>query len=176
MAEHEPWRKCSTCKGDIALGAKYFVCSVSTCNTSRAPLVFCSLDCWQSHVPSMRHRDAWAEERRAPSRASPEEARTPSRDSAQKAAIEPVRRHVAPRGETADDEASRTAFLEILIVASKLKAYVREQSEMNTSDRVMTVLSDHLRRLCRMAIREAAQEGRKTVLDRDFIAVLRKFG
>jgi hypothetical protein len=39
---------------------------------------------------------------------------------------------------------------------------------MNTSDGVVGVMSDHVRRLCDHAIRNAARDGRKTVLDRDF--------
>jgi histone H3/H4 len=57
---------------------------------------------------------------------------------------------------------------EILIVASKLKAYVKERADMNTSASVMDVLSDKVRRLCDDAIDEARAQGRKTVLDRDF--------
>ena len=57
---------------------------------------------------------------------------------------------------------------DILIVVSKLKAYVRARSGMNTSDAAMDVLSDHVRELCDTAIRHAASEGRKTVLPRDF--------
>jgi hypothetical protein len=60
---------------------------------------------------------------------------------------------------------------EILIVASKLKAYIRATSEMNTSDRVFDVLSDEVRRIADLAVEEARREGRKTVLDRDFAAV-----
>jgi hypothetical protein len=30
------------------------------------PLTFCSVACFQAHVPTLRHRDAWAEEKRAP--------------------------------------------------------------------------------------------------------------
>jgi histone H3/H4 len=43
---------------------------------------------------------------------------------------------------------------------------------MNTSDGVVEVLSDHLRKLCVEAIRNAARDGRKTVLDRDFAPLL----
>lgn len=57
---------------------------------------------------------------------------------------------------------------EILIVVSKLKNYVRERSEMNTSDSVANVLSDRVRRLCDRAIEKARADGRKTVMDRDF--------
>ncbi|MBI3204915.1 MAG: hypothetical protein HYZ29_25485 [Myxococcales bacterium] len=57
---------------------------------------------------------------------------------------------------------------EVLVVVSKVKAYVRARSGMNTSDSVTGVLSEHLRKLCNEAIRNAARDGRKTVLDRDF--------
>lgn len=57
---------------------------------------------------------------------------------------------------------------EILVVASKLKNYIRERSDMNTSDAVMDALSDALRTLCDEAIERAREAGRKTVMDRDF--------
>jgi histone H3/H4 len=57
---------------------------------------------------------------------------------------------------------------EILVVVSKLKNYVRERSEMNTSDSVINVLSARLRRLCDRAIENARNDGRKTIMDRDF--------
>ena len=56
---------------------------------------------------------------------------------------------------------------DILIVASKLKKYIRARSGMNTSDGVMAVLSDHVRSICDQAIRNAGAAERKTVLDRD---------
>ena len=45
-----------------------------------------------------------------------------------------------------------------------------ESEELNTSDGVIPVLSDHLRKLCEDAIANASREGRKTVMDRDFRA------
>ena len=57
---------------------------------------------------------------------------------------------------------------ETLVVVSKLKNYVRERSEMNTSDSVIDVLSRRLRRLCDRAIENARNDGRKTIMDRDF--------
>ena len=57
---------------------------------------------------------------------------------------------------------------EILIVASKLKDYIKARAEMNTSADVMEILSDFVRAKCDEAIDSARQEGRKTVLDRDF--------
>jgi histone H3/H4 len=66
----ETWLKCSACRSDIAFGSKYFQCSVSTCNRARTRLVFCSVPCWDSHVATLRHRDAWAEDKIAPSKAA----------------------------------------------------------------------------------------------------------
>ena len=56
---------------------------------------------------------------------------------------------------------------EVLIVASRLKEYIRARSGFNTSDRVLSHLSDIVRRVCDEAIRNASREGRTTVLDRD---------
>jgi hypothetical protein len=64
----ETWLLCSACRNDIAFGSKYFQCSVSTCNRARMRLVFCSVVCWDSHVATLRHRDAWAEDKIAPTR------------------------------------------------------------------------------------------------------------
>jgi hypothetical protein len=66
----ETWLLCSACRTDIAFGAKYFQCSVSTCNRARMRLVFCSVPCWDSHVATLRHRDAWAEDKIAPTQAA----------------------------------------------------------------------------------------------------------
>jgi histone H3/H4 len=57
---------------------------------------------------------------------------------------------------------------EVLIVASKLKNYIRNKSGMNTSAAVMDRLSDLVRNLCDQAVENAKREGRKTVMDRDF--------
>ena len=82
-----------------------------------------------------------------------------------------ARRVISPtaRSEDTDSDLMQDGLpREILIVASKLKAYVRARSGMNTSDNVVGILSDHLRRLCDEAIRSAARDGRKTVMERDF--------
>ena len=143
-----PWKICSICKRPIAFESQYFACSVSTCNRNRTALYFCSMACWDAHLPEARHREAWAEEKRAP--LSPEPDETPRR-----VVVAP-----APTASPASDE--------VLVVVSKVKAYIRAKSGMNTSDGVVDVLSDQLRRLCDLAIENASREGRKTVLDRDF--------
>ena len=65
---------------------------------------------------------------------------------------------------------SAAATEEVLVVVSKLKKYIRAKSGMNTSDAVVSVLSEHLRQVCDRAIQKATEDGRKTVLDRDFKA------
>lgn len=56
---------------------------------------------------------------------------------------------------------------EVLIVVSKLKSYIKAKSGMNTSDAIVPVLSELVRRVCDQAIESARSDGRKTVLDRD---------
>jgi histone H3/H4 len=56
---------------------------------------------------------------------------------------------------------------EVLIVVSKMKKYIRDRSGMNTSDAVANAIGEHVRSVCDEAIRAAARDGRKTVLDRD---------
>ncbi len=170
MAEPNAWRRCNTCKAEIPFGGAYFACSVSTCNRRATDFAFCSLSCWDAHVPLFRHRDAWAEERRAPTREAFEE----ERRRAETEAVERKERARQARAGTPREPprpgvaTGAAAEREILVVASRLKAYVRARSGMNTSDAVLEVLSDRLRALCDQAIDRAGQAGRKTVLDRDF--------
>lgn len=162
----ERWRRCSACKGDIALRASYWVCSVSTCNRARTALVFCSVDCWEIHLPTERHRDAWAVEKRAPDVPDAPGPGEPgaARPSARSAAGERSNGGATSSAARVEPASQPT---DVLVVASKLKTYVREGSGFNTSDRVLLVLSDVLRRLCDEAIGNARRAGRDTVLDRD---------
>lgn len=169
----EQFRRCSTCKAPIDYGAVYYTCSVSTCNQKRLALFFCSVPCWDAHVPGARHRDAWAEKQVAPRSAAAEAtpARADSEEAAKRRIV--VGRAVSPPAASSsaeDDGASSDG--DVLVVVSKLKAYIRARSDMNTSSGVAEVLSDHLRTIARDAIREAGRQGRKTVLDRDVAAVL----
>jgi hypothetical protein len=165
------YRVCSTCRTPIAFGARYYRCSVSTCNRNRTALYFCSLPCWDAHLPEARHRDAWAEETRAPTRAEWQaELDAAAQAEAEKAKVmndkTPRERRIV--GAPTDDMPR-----EVLIVVSKLKAYIKARSGMSTSDAVTDVLSDHLRRLCDLAIDNASVDNRKTVLDRDFKPLLK---
>jgi hypothetical protein len=150
------WRRCSACKGSIEIGATYWTCNVSTCNRKRTALAFCSVSCWEVHLPVANHRKAWAVEQTA----------VPSEDHAS-SAREAERRPRRIISRPAARESSEPAPPEILIVASRLKDYVRARSDFNTSDGVLAPLSDIVRRACDEAIRNAGREGRRTVLDRD---------
>ena len=57
---------------------------------------------------------------------------------------------------------------EELVVASKIKSYIKNKGDMKTSANVLEVLSDRLRAMCDQAVESARSDGRKTVLDRDF--------
>ena len=204
------WRRCSSCKDPIGFKQDYFVCSVSTCNRKRTGLVFCSMACWGAHVPTMGHRDPWAEERRSPGRSelSPEPA--PMRPaaapvteelspSAASASDGGVRRRVAGASTSSPSARAIESFLgdrsrnaelvdrlntpgssavelndgpevphDVLVVVSKMKAYIKARSGMNTSASVNEALSDLVRGLCDDAIQRAAADERKTVMGRDF--------
>lgn len=171
--DREYYRLCSSCKRGLPFGGRYYTCSVSTCNRARDPLTFCSLPCFEAHVPVIRHREAWAEEQQAPSREqwlrSEQESKAKADERAEASAPRPERRIVgeAPRS-TGPVTLQNDYPRDVLIVVSKLKAYVRARSGMNTSDGAMEVLSDIVREIADQAIQKAAADGRKTVLDRDF--------
>ena len=157
------WKRCNTCKKPIAFGSGYFSCNVSTCNRKGTDFAFCSVACWDAHVPVLRHREAWAEEQQAPTAAA---WAARQREQAERAAAPPA----APRPAAASAQPPRGSHVpeEVLVVVSKLKAYIRAKSGMNCSDGVVEVLSDRLRDLCDAAIEQARAAGRRTVMDRDF--------
>lgn len=136
-------------------GARYYVCSVSTCNGQRTGYVFCSVPCFEVHLPSARHKDAAAIEMKAPNKAE--------------GARDPVRKIISSAGPSAGVSSAKSNIpKDTLIIASRLKEYIHARAEMNTSGNVMDVLSDQVRVICDRAIDNARAEGRKTVLDRDF--------
>ena len=158
------WKKCSSCKKPIGFGAGYYICSVSTCSGQRTGYVFCSMPCFEVHLPAARHRDAGGIRKTAPMTAD-----VSNVNVADQNAGAPVRRKIVPShsGSSLSTASSNTPR-DILIVASKLKDYISARADMNTSASVMEVLSDIVRRACDDAIDQARSEGRKTVLDRDF--------
>lgn len=70
--------------------------------------------------------------------------------------------------EATNNSETGSSGAEVLVVASKLKNYIKAKSGMNTSASVLDALSEKLRHLCDQAIENAKREGRKTVMDRDF--------
>lgn len=56
---------------------------------------------------------------------------------------------------------------DVLIVTSKVKTFIKEQAQMNTSGTVPAELSERIRQLCLKAIENAKADGRKTVMERD---------
>ena len=177
--EASQWRRCSSCKAPIGFGATYWVCNVSTCNQKRTGLVFCTVSCWDAHLSVVRHRESWALEKRAPSelewRREQAAAGAPARVVRLPTPAAPTRepapaapRRIFPASERPTPPRAAEIPREILIVTSKLKAYVRARSGMNTSDGVLEPLSEAVRRLCDQAIRKAAAAERKTILARDF--------
>lgn len=187
----DTWKKCSACKNPIPFNETHWVCSVSTCTRRATDYVFCTVSCWDSHVAELRHRDAWAVEARAPSKEAwdrelatnpPATPATPSRPAAPAAPVvrrvvgsegsapakAPVATSTAPSAPSAAGQVQLAeAEREVLIVVSKMKKYIKDRSGFNCSDAVAEFLSDHVRAICDDAIRAAAKDERKTVLDRD---------
>jgi hypothetical protein len=148
MSGENIWRYCGSCKKPINLKQNYYACSVSTCKKT----AYCSISCFDEHSPIFRHKDAWALQKQAPS-----EPEIPSDSSSriENTRLAPTKAQTTPR--------------EILIVASKLKDYVRLKSGLNTSQNVLDRLSDMVRILCDQAIERAHNDNRKTLMDRDFM-------
>lgn len=159
----DPWKPCSVCKKPIFPGQKWYKCSVSTCNSTRLPLVFCSMGCWDAHVPTMNHRSGvWATDERAPAATTP----TPAAPSAPSVVTvhrpgDAERRMIRPAPAPAEPD-------EVLIIASRLKDFVKAKADYNTSADVMEALSDIVRDATLQAIDHARSEGRRTVMARDF--------
>ena len=153
---------------------------MSTCNRKRTGLVFCSVECWDAHVPLYNHRESWALENRSPKVKEPEEAPIPAQRS-MGSSVRPTKvlsereKFILGVDDDSENENEREITMseenvekEVLIVASKLKNYIRAKSGMNTSAAVVDVLSDKIRELCDQAVEAAKRDGRKTVMDRDF--------
>jgi len=100
-----------------------------------------------------------------------------SGSAAMPSANPPARRVVESSGDSGGSQSyststggpalSSTFEKDVLIVVSKLKKYIKDRSGMNCSDGVVDMLSEHVRNIADEAIRAAARDERKTVLDRD---------
>jgi histone H3/H4 len=103
----------------------------------------------------MGHKSSYAEEERAPT--------TSNEDR-------PKRRIIASSStnKKASTSSGSLSEKEVLIVVSKLKSYVKNSADMNTSADVADVLSDYVRLLVDQAKDNARSQGRKTLMGRDF--------
>ena len=177
------WRKCSSCKKEISFGADYYQCSVSTCKHPRTGFQFCSVECWDAHLGFVFHRDAWAEEAKAPQQGSDDAARraAPPAKLMSKIAEEeraPVRKIVEPRSLSSTSSSGsgssgagsgklRAKDLDTLVVVSKVKQLIRDRSEFNTSQCCIDALTEAVAEICLRGIETARADGRKTVMGRD---------
>lgn len=158
------WRLCSSCKRkQIPYAGKYYECSVSTCTGKRTGYAFCSMQCFETHLPGARHRDAGAIEKIAP--------------TYQQVVAEAAGDAVAAKAAAASGggvagsyqtSSSMSTANEVLVVVSKMKQYIKDRADMNTSGDVADVLSEQIRRACDRACEVARADGRKTVMARDF--------
>jgi hypothetical protein len=180
------WKNCASCKKPIGFKQKYFECSVSTCQGKRTGYAFCSVFCWERHLPGAKHRDAGAIEKVSPSQAEwqSEIAHSggPANSSVNNAVTtnfnsvangSSVNSNVPQRrivGQSTPQTAPTKSAIhsEVLVVVSKMKSYIKEIADMNTSGEVADVLSDMIREACDQAINSARADGRKTVMGRDF--------
>ncbi len=153
------WRKCIVCKKPINFSTKYYKCSVTSCDKKRSPAQFCSVECWDVHRSIMSHKSAWAEEFHSPSKAE---------WLASKANGPKVRIVSAKKESSAPMGSNDVNTEDVLVVVSKLKAFVKESSGLSTSADVIPVLSDLLREACSKAAQNAHRDGRKTLMARDF--------
>ncbi len=156
----DTWKNCGSCKKPIGYNTRHYVCSVSTCQTARFSPVFCKVSCWDAHVPTMNHRgSAWCEENVSP-REAPVAARIPSgggdSDELRARMMRQMRKDSTP------------VEKDVLVVASKLKKYIKDRADMSCSADVLEALSDMIRLHANDAIDRARADGRKTVKARDF--------
>lgn len=152
------WRKCIVCKNEIGFSTKYYKCSVSSCDKKRAPAQFCSVECWDVHRSIMSHKSAGADEYESPSKS----------EYIKSLSAEPKVRMVKSATSSSNTSLADADTEDILVVVSKLKAYVKARADLNTSADVMPELSRIIREECDKAIESARRDGRKTVMARDF--------
>ncbi len=111
----------------------------------------------------MNHKDAGAFEKRAPTIAEWQKEQNPTAMG-----TSPSPKNMASPPNAGAGTGPGSIPHDILVVVSKTKDYVRAKHSLNTSQEVMEVLSDRLRSILDDASKRALQDGRKTLMDRDF--------
>ena len=170
----EYWKKCSSCKEPISFSTAYYVCSVSTCQHVRKGYRFCSVPCWDAHLGYENHRESWAVEMRSPSEdefetsATEQVAKREAEASTSKR--EPQRKIVEPlplKSDSRKPDISSSIKTDTLVVVSKVKTLIKEQSGFNTSKCCIEALTKKVVAECLAGIEEARTAERKTVMGRD---------
>jgi histone H3/H4 len=176
MSESNVWKRCSSCKKDIELGAKFYVCSVSTCQHPRKGYQFCSVPCWDAHLGYANHKESWAVEKNAPKTVETESA-------SQKKPIDMgVRRKIVedlPKKKSGTETlnqasdfariANHSIKTDTLVVVSKVKKLIKDESGFNTSQCCIDALTNKVVLETLKAIENAKKSERKTVMGRDVI-------
>ncbi len=160
--EQNYFRRCSSCKKEIGFGKIYQVCEITSCKKHG----FCSVNCWNLHNEIMNHKNAGAIESIAPfSPMSSDESAPPRRIIINKTQNS---ENIANQDSSSANSKISPMESEILIVASKLKQYIKDKYDLNTSQNVFDILSNIVRQKADEAAKNAIQSQRKTVMDRDF--------
>ncbi|HIE66183.1 MAG: hypothetical protein ABGX83_06880 [Nitrospira sp.] len=169
------WKCCSTCKKEIPFGSVYHLCSVSTCRRKTTGLIFCRISCWDAHLGFANHRSSYAEEATAPSYQSyvkdqedrnkreGQEKDTPALEKTSRRILCPI-----PNTRTVPRHASDIET-DTLVVVSKIKNLIREQSDFKTSQCAIDALTKKVIDECLKAIEHARVSERKTVMGRDVV-------
>jgi hypothetical protein len=177
------WKRCSSCKKEIPFSAMYYVCSVSTCKHPRKGFTFCSVPCWDSHLGDANHRESWAEEQRSPSQkvflqeqdhAKEILNRQPQRKIVDNK-IDQVKSSYSAGIQTINDlrtdsdynKLAKNIKTETLVVVSKVKQLILEQSGFKTSQCCIDALTIKVVEESLKAIENAKKAGRLTVMGRD---------
>lgn len=158
------WKRCSSCKKELPFSGQYYACSVSTCRHPRKGFQFCSVPCWDAHLGYANHREAWAVEETAPAFSSAinnQSTATSARTA--KRTIVPDKKS-APSPMTGSAGAIET---DTLIVVSKVKKLIKDQSGYNTSQCCIDALTKKVVAECLRGIENAKKSERKTVMGRD---------
>jgi histone H3/H4 len=168
------WKRCSTCKKEIPFGGKYHLCSVSTCRRKTTGLIFCCVSCWDAHLGFANHRSSYAEEAMAPSFQSHAKDTANIEPQNREAVLseKPLRRIMLPSKETASLPSPHRASkveTDTLVVVSKIKNLIREQSDFNTSQCAIDALTKKVIDECLKAIEHARASERRTVMGRDVV-------
>jgi hypothetical protein len=174
MEDTNYWKKCSTCKNEIGFDTPYQLCNVSTCRSKKTGLTFCSVACWDAHLGFANHRESYAEENRSPSKSAYMQSMQDNSNPS-----EPVRRKVVTATEPSTSNSPSSApfsspksgsyDVDTLVVVSKLKKFIKDQTGFNTSQCCIDALTQKVAEECLKAAEHANSAERKTVMGRDVL-------